>query len=239
MIEQGGSDRHPPPGGPVRRPLTGRLRPGENQAPPLGFGLPFAAAGLFMLAIGVGQAIVVLIPFGLFFAVIGIGLILTSVRAESARVPVHVAGGGPGVDVFTRSPMRVLVDLVLAPIGGVGFLAFAFVFADPLISLVYTRAYLDAVPVLRLYIVGLVAFVVELTSILFVLHQGPFAARVARPLGSVPDAYYQGTPPADRRDNPPTRGETRSNRVHQQRDGSQPDRLQPRCSIVRPRALAP
>ena len=57
-------------------------------------------------------------------------------------------------------------------------LAFAFVFAEPLIRLVYTSAYLDAVPVLRLYIVGLVAFVVELTSILFVLGQGPFAARV-------------------------------------------------------------
>ncbi len=71
-------------------------------------------------------------------------------------------------------------------------LAFAFVFADPLISLVYTRAYLDAVPVLRLYIVGLVAFVVELTSILFVLHQGPFAARVnAMVLAfSVPLSYF-------------------------------------------------
>ena len=57
-------------------------------------------------------------------------------------------------------------------------LAFAFVFAEPLIRLVYTSAYLDAVPVLRLYIVGLVAFVVELTSILFVLGQGTFAARV-------------------------------------------------------------
>jgi O-antigen/teichoic acid export membrane protein len=57
-------------------------------------------------------------------------------------------------------------------------LAFAFVFADPVIRLVYTSAYLDAVPVLRLYVVGLAAFVVELTSILFVLHQGPFAARV-------------------------------------------------------------
>jgi O-antigen/teichoic acid export membrane protein len=57
-------------------------------------------------------------------------------------------------------------------------LAFGFVFADPVIRLVYTSAYLDAVPVMRLYVVGLAAFVVELTSILFVLHQGPFAARV-------------------------------------------------------------
>jgi O-antigen/teichoic acid export membrane protein len=71
-------------------------------------------------------------------------------------------------------------------------LAFAFVFADPLITLVYTSAYLDAVPVLRIYAVALVAFVVELTSILFVLGQGAFAARVnALVLAiSLPLSYY-------------------------------------------------
>jgi O-antigen/teichoic acid export membrane protein len=57
-------------------------------------------------------------------------------------------------------------------------LAFAFVFADQVISLIYTATYLDAVPVLRLYIVGLIAFVVELVSVLFVMKQGPFAAKV-------------------------------------------------------------
>jgi len=71
-------------------------------------------------------------------------------------------------------------------------LAFAFVFADPLITLVYTSAYLDAVPVLRIYAVALVAFVVELTSILFVLGQGPFAARVNALVLviSLPLSYY-------------------------------------------------
>jgi len=71
-------------------------------------------------------------------------------------------------------------------------LCFGFVFADPLISLVYTRAYIDAVPVLRLYTVALAAFVVELTSILFVLRQGAFAARVnALVLAiSLPLSYY-------------------------------------------------
>ena len=57
-------------------------------------------------------------------------------------------------------------------------LAFAFVFAEHVITLIYTASYLDAVPVLRLYIVGLVAFVVELVSVLFVMKQGPFAAKV-------------------------------------------------------------
>ena len=57
-------------------------------------------------------------------------------------------------------------------------LAFAFVFAEDIIGLIYTRTYLDAAPVLRLYTVGLLAFVVEIVSILFVLKEGPFAARV-------------------------------------------------------------
>ena len=57
-------------------------------------------------------------------------------------------------------------------------LAFAFIFAPEIVTLVYTGTYLEAVPVMRLYIVGLVVFVVELVSILFVLQQGAFAARV-------------------------------------------------------------
>ena len=66
-----------------------------------------------------------------------------------------------------------LVALMVYPL-----LAFAFVFAEQVIALVYTRTYLDGVPVMRLYIVGLFAFVVELVSTLFVLGQGGFAARV-------------------------------------------------------------
>ena len=57
-------------------------------------------------------------------------------------------------------------------------LAFAFVFAEDIIALIFTRTYLDAAPVMRLYVVGLVAFVVEIVSILFVLKEGPYAARV-------------------------------------------------------------
>jgi O-antigen/teichoic acid export membrane protein len=68
---------------------------------------------------------------------------------------------------------NIMVALLVYPI-----LAFAFVFAEQVISLVYTNAYLDAAPVLRLYVVGLLASVVELVSILFVLRQGSFAAAV-------------------------------------------------------------
>ena len=57
-------------------------------------------------------------------------------------------------------------------------LAYAFAFANEVITLIYTATYIEAVPVLRLYVVGLVAFVVELVSVLFVMKQGPFAAKV-------------------------------------------------------------
>jgi hypothetical protein len=49
---------------------------------------------------------------------------------------------------------------------------------SPLITLVYTPTYANAAPVMRLYIVGLLALVVELTSILFLLKQGGFSTRV-------------------------------------------------------------
>ena len=66
-----------------------------------------------------------------------------------------------------------MVALVVYPM-----IAFAFVFAADVVALIYTRTYLDAVPVMRIYIVGIIAFVVEVVSILFVLQQGGFAARV-------------------------------------------------------------
>jgi len=66
-----------------------------------------------------------------------------------------------------------MVALLVYPL-----LAFAFAFAQPLISLIYTSAYVDAVPVLRIYVVGLVAMVVEVVSLLFLLKEGAFAARV-------------------------------------------------------------
>ncbi|HSS27757.1 MAG TPA: oligosaccharide flippase family protein, partial [Usitatibacter sp.] len=72
-----------------------------------------------------------------------------------------------------NSRANAMVALMVYPL-----LAFAFAFAEPVISLIYTHAYVDAVPVMRIYIVGLVAMVVEVVSLLFLLKEGPFAARV-------------------------------------------------------------
>jgi len=72
-----------------------------------------------------------------------------------------------------NSRANAMVALLAYPL-----LAFAFVFAVPLIALVYTTAYLDAVPVLRIYVVGLLILVVEIQSVLFLMKQGAFAAWV-------------------------------------------------------------
>lgn len=74
-------------------------------------------------------------------------------------------------------------------------LASAFVFAEEIITVIYTRTYLDAAPVLRLYVLALIAFVVELVSVLFVLKQGPYAARIHGTvlLLAVPMSFYGAT----------------------------------------------
>ena len=68
---------------------------------------------------------------------------------------------------------NVIVGTALFPL-----LALAFAFAEELVGLVYTDAYLDAAPVMRVYIVGMVALVVEMGSVILLLREGPFAARV-------------------------------------------------------------
>jgi O-antigen/teichoic acid export membrane protein len=74
-------------------------------------------------------------------------------------------------------------------------LAFAFVFAEEVVALVYTRTYIEAAAVMRVYIVGLLVFVVELVSLLFVLGQGAFAARVNAMVLAIalPVSFWGGT----------------------------------------------
>jgi len=57
-------------------------------------------------------------------------------------------------------------------------LAFAFVFAEDVVSLIYTSAYLEAAPVMRVYIASLAAFVVEVVSIMLLLKEGAFSLRL-------------------------------------------------------------
>ena len=55
-------------------------------------------------------------------------------------------------------------------------LAYVFVVAEDIVSLVYTHAYSDAAPVMRVYAIGLVVLVVELSSLVQLMRQGVFYA---------------------------------------------------------------
>jgi O-antigen/teichoic acid export membrane protein len=84
----------------------------------------------------------------------------------------HAAGDVRGM-MAMNSRNNVLVGALLYPM-----LAFAFAFAEELITIVYTGAYLEAAPVMRVYITGMLVMVVELGSMVLLLRQGGFAFRV-------------------------------------------------------------
>jgi len=65
---------------------------------------------------------------------------------------------------------NVLVGTLLYPV-----LAFTFAFAEEIVTLVYTAAYLEAAPVMRVYVAGIAIMVVEISSVLLMLRQGNFA----------------------------------------------------------------
>lgn len=57
-------------------------------------------------------------------------------------------------------------------------MAFAFFFGREIVAVIYTSAYVDAAPVMRIYIVGLIALVIEPASLLLLLRQGAFSMRI-------------------------------------------------------------
>lgn len=75
------------------------------------------------------------------------------------------------VDLNSRA--NLMVATLVYPV-----LAFAFVFAEEIIILVYTQTYVAAAPVMRVYIAGLLVFAVELSSIILLMREGAFAMRL-------------------------------------------------------------
>jgi O-antigen/teichoic acid export membrane protein len=82
-----------------------------------------------------------------------------------------------------------MVGMLLLPM-----LGFVFAFAEDLVSLVYTASYIDAAPVMRVYIIGMAALVVELSSVLQLLRQGMFSLgmNVLVLAVAVPLSYFGG-----------------------------------------------
>lgn len=68
---------------------------------------------------------------------------------------------------------NVMVGTLLFPM-----LAFGFVFAEEMITVVYTAAYLEAAPVMRLYLCAFCLMVIEVGSIVLLLDEGRYALRV-------------------------------------------------------------
>lgn len=72
-----------------------------------------------------------------------------------------------------NSRANVMVAMLVFPA-----LAFVFVFAEELVTFVYTATYVAAAPALRVYVIGFVIFVVELSSIMLLLREGSFVLRL-------------------------------------------------------------
>jgi O-antigen/teichoic acid export membrane protein len=64
----------------------------------------------------------------------------------------------------------VMVATIIYPL-----LAFAFVFADEIVAIVYTTKYGDAAPVIRVYALGLWPLAIELSSLMLLLRQATFS----------------------------------------------------------------
>jgi O-antigen/teichoic acid export membrane protein len=57
-------------------------------------------------------------------------------------------------------------------------LAFLFAFTEEIVTVVYTAAYLEAAPVMRVYLAGIAVLVVEVGSVVLLLRQGAFSLGV-------------------------------------------------------------
>src|SRR2546429_8675958 len=57
-------------------------------------------------------------------------------------------------------------------------LAFAFVFSAEIVTIIYAGAYVAAAPVMRIYILGLIALVIEPATLMLLLRQGAFSMRL-------------------------------------------------------------
>jgi O-antigen/teichoic acid export membrane protein len=84
----------------------------------------------------------------------------------------EAAGDVRGMMVL-NSRANVMAGTALYPL-----LGFAFAFAEDIVTVFYTAAYVEAAPVMRVYIAGMAAMVIEIGSIVLLLRQGPYALRL-------------------------------------------------------------
>jgi O-antigen/teichoic acid export membrane protein len=162
------------------RPWFGRKAFGEQ----LRHAGPFGAAGmLFSLRQQVDQwvaaSVFALSSFAAFSIAALVGQVVHIFRHSvmEAFLPsmsrLEAAGDVRGM-LEMNARANVLVGRLLFPL-----LAIAFVFAEDIVTIVYTSTYVEAGPVMRVFIGGMVAMVIEVGSIVLLLRQGPFALGVS------------------------------------------------------------
>jgi O-antigen/teichoic acid export membrane protein len=95
------------------------------------------------------------------------GAVLQAFLPSMSRL--QAAGDVPGM-LGMNSRGNVIVGRLLYPA-----LAFAFVFAEELVTVVYTASYLEAVPVIRVLVIGVLPMAIETGSMVLLLRRGTFA----------------------------------------------------------------
>ena len=163
--------------------LRGPIAAWRTFADQLRLAAPFGASGaLYGLRAQADQWVAVaLFPAGVFasFSIaVVLGPLVNLVRQSVVQVFLpsmsKLAAGGDIASMLELSRRgNAMVAALVYPL-----LAFAFAFTGEIVTVVYTADYLDAVPVMRVYIIGLVALVVELVSTMLMLKEGAYAMRV-------------------------------------------------------------
>jgi O-antigen/teichoic acid export membrane protein len=145
------------------------------------YGAPFGlSGGFFMLRSQADQwvaaSLFALHSFAAFSVAAIIGQVVAIFRASVVQaffpsMSRLEAAGDMGSAIEMNGRANEMVGWVLYPL-----LAFVFVFAEDIVSLVYTHAYVDAAPVMRVYVIGLLVQVVEVSTLMQLLRQGLFSA---------------------------------------------------------------
>jgi O-antigen/teichoic acid export membrane protein len=126
----------------------------------------------------VAAAMFALSSFAAFSIASLVGQMMTVLRTSvlQAFLPsmsrMHAGGDLRGMlDMNSRG--NVLVGRILYPL-----LAFTFVLAEELITLIYTASYAEAAPAVRLYIIGMLPMAIEIGSLVLLLRRGAYALAV-------------------------------------------------------------
>jgi O-antigen/teichoic acid export membrane protein len=155
----------------------------ETLSEQLRYAIPFGMSDiLFKFRMISAQWIVALLFSTNAFAVFSIALNtfslsslvrLTVTRVVTPKMSQSEAKGEKDVMIAMNNKANIMISFMLIPLS-----FFIFVFADDIISVLYTSAYIEATIILRIYMISLLLDAVSVASVLMVLRQGNFVMKV-------------------------------------------------------------